>query len=116
MSRTWRTRPWRVQVADPNNWPYLREHHDHRDGVCDLAPARVAYDHRGGCYGDYFWKKLVTCSCWMCGNRKYRKRYKRAARNRWRSARQRILALTPDQYEEVSIPYERYREGKLRLL
>lgn len=38
MSRTDKTRPMWVQIADDNNRDWRREKHDHRKGVCDLNP------------------------------------------------------------------------------
>lgn len=41
MSKTDKTRPWWVQVADPNNLGWVQEQHDHRNHICDLPPLTV---------------------------------------------------------------------------
>ncbi len=72
MSRTDAHRPWWVQANDP--LVRRREHHDHRNGVCDLSPA-TKYDgtipgwRHLNCYWDVDWTLVQMCSCHWCNPR-----------------------------------------------
>ena len=67
MSRTDKTKPWQVRVAEH----HPTAHHDHRDGVCDLPadPRTPPVYRRGGCYwSDTVLMLRATC-CVGCGCR-----------------------------------------------
>lgn len=69
MSKTDKTRPYDVKVME-----HPKEHHDHRNGVCDLGPG---YDHDlrfrpGRCYIDAeWWRPEFRCHCGMCSGNAY---------------------------------------------
>lgn len=80
MSRTDKTRPYWVKLQE-----HPVEHHDHRDGVCDLASGRAtARDHgwkRGKCYIDADWTRSeFRCGCSMCDADAYQVPRKRRQR------------------------------------
>lgn len=77
MSKTDRTRPWRVQVSDSFNNKYKHV-------------GNTMYAHDGT--SEHYWKRLTSCACHMCSNKKYYKREKRRVRTSWRALRQRLLA------------------------
>lgn len=88
MSRTHRHAPWWVQIRDPR----LRgEHHDHRDGPCDLPdiatwvadPDRL--DRRCS-YRYRFESGPNICGCPMCTQAPYRKAARRRERHEGRRA------------------------------
>ena len=63
MSKTDKTRPVRVKILDRRV-----EHHDHCDGVCELAsdPARVS-DVPGECTLTHsWWHREFWCGCSAC--------------------------------------------------
>jgi hypothetical protein len=69
MSRTDAHRPGWVQANDP--LVPRREHHDHRDGICDLGPSTndafviPGWRHRH-CFWDVDWTLVQMCCCHMC--------------------------------------------------
>lgn len=81
MSKTDKTRPWRVRVMDKKRW--LTEVHDHTDGLCDLPPrpALVCDFWRNGretrCRWDAsrdFWVTPSNyCGCPMCNDQEGRR-------------------------------------------
>jgi len=58
MSRTDKTRPERVQILDPHNRGWLAEHHDHTNGVCDIAQAYADVHARS------VWRAGHSCHLW----------------------------------------------------
>ena len=86
MSKTDKTRPWRVKRVE-----HPVEHHDHRDGVCDLAAGRTEWAP-GACYLDaQWWRGEMRCTCSMCSGAAHgdgpRERARRARREGRREAR-----------------------------
>lgn len=77
MSKTDRTRPWRVQIADPlnNRFKYVGNPSWSQDGS-----------------SDHYWKKLVSCPCTMCSPKKTWQWEKRKKRTAWRKERAKLLA------------------------
>lgn len=69
MSKTDKTKPWRVRVAEHNPRP----EHDHTDGVCDLPDDRrvwVAWDGSPRCrWSDDGLARRASC-CGGCGCQK----------------------------------------------
>jgi hypothetical protein len=95
VSRTRKTMPGAVRMGQ-NMRRLTREHHDHRDGVCNLGvgPARreqITWKS-GECYlegtNEYWYGRDSGCPCWMCSNnewygqewRRHRKETKREMR------------------------------------
>lgn len=98
MSKTDKTRPWRVRAMDRAD--YLVEHHDHVGRDCDLPAERqltdgCIYGPRTGCgwkVGDVFWARPENwCGCPHCNGQRDRKAKARRRRlegrqlaRRWR--------------------------------
>lgn len=93
MSRTDRTRPWQVVRDDPLNNRFKM--------VGNLADPMFGLD-------EWHWKRIKTHNCWCCSSKKYWKKTKRSARNRWLKNRQAILA-TVDK-SDIDILPEKFRE------
>lgn len=95
MSKTDKTRPWRVRVMDKKTW--LEEDHDHRDGPCDLPPPpALVCDFWAGrtttrCYWNASCEFWVTpsnyCGCPTCNDTRGRRLETKRARAQ---ARQRV--------------------------
>lgn len=93
MSRTEKTAPPWVKIHE-----YPVEHHDHREGICDLPPLELRAESLGfrrgaHCYWDGQWDKpTMYCGCPMCTmqderrreRRRERREGKRQAREWWR--------------------------------
>ena len=74
MSRTWKTRPLDVRMADKHDAPVdILEHHDHLEGKCDLPsnPREQMMEARKtgadtDCYFTWGYKGKNLCGCHMC--------------------------------------------------
>ena len=94
MSRTDKTRPLRIQEEDPAMEKYKK--------VGNLMwPKDGTSEH--------YWRKLVSCSCWGCGNKKARKESKRSARTRLKNIRQKSLAIVRAGDYDIDVVPEKYR-------
>lgn len=94
MSRTDKTKPHHVKVADG---PRV-EFHDHRNGVCELKadPDRIYQGSasQGQCYLDADWYDPIhRCGCWSCRGswreqvkRQDKTKARRTVREWWRDA------------------------------
>lgn len=77
MSRTDKTRPWRVQHADPHNQRF-------RMVGCTMWPTDGT--------SEWFWKKLEGASCRTCCSQKFSYQWEqRKSRCDWRQERQKLL-------------------------
>jgi hypothetical protein len=102
MSKTDKTAPWSVRVFNRPSW--LEEHHDHRDGVCDLPPRPEPGDDvelfatwPGHCAWiasrDFWCDRANACGCKICHqsderhheNRQQRYRGRRYAGHGWQA-------------------------------
>lgn len=54
MSDTDKTRPMWVQMLDPYNKGWLEEHHNHTNGICDIADADPRFP----------WRNRARCNIW----------------------------------------------------
>jgi hypothetical protein len=108
MSRTDKTRPVWVQFRDPENRRFMREDHDHRNGVCNFAEwmdGRQVYGlwRMEDCclYESYYGSRILKA--WPrqpCRGARYNRH--RMIRTRWVRARQAILAgADPDSMELI---------------
>jgi hypothetical protein len=94
MSRTYNTRPIRIIEEDP---------------------AMEKFKMVGSMYwpedatSEHFWRKINSCSCWGCGNKKAHHGVKRTARVRWRSTRQKSLARVRAGDYDIDVAPEKYR-------
>lgn len=97
MSRTHKTAPWTVRVMSKN---YLIEHHDHRNGICDLPPRPVGMaSRRGWRFGNCTWEGSTTfwstpysaCGIYGCSERDERKVRHRKSRREGRRIAMRDL-------------------------
>lgn len=95
MSRTDIHRPLRALWLDPSMREHFKEHHDHRDGICDLDAFMSAFlagdPVRTGCYLQW-WSDQRICSCEMCSQRSGRKRIRRQQRHDTRQALRDVAA------------------------
>lgn len=88
MSKTDKTRPWHVKMAE-----HPHEVHNHTNGVCEIKGKKPSRDltsaRDGACYfGPMYWRREFHCGCPICGydpggfmKRKERRAGKREARN-----------------------------------
>lgn len=89
MSRTHKTKPWRVRVMGKPTW--LVEYHDHNNGVCDLPPRPTGQAEvwgsrqRGSCSwvgSRSFWAcPANNCGCPSCNDQIGRKQQARRERH-----------------------------------
>jgi hypothetical protein len=95
MSRTDAHIPLWVLETGPEWHLDFDEHHDHRDGVCDidiyLAAGREHGWRQTHCYRQFNGLRRI-CSCRLCGNQPGRKQAHRRERTWWRSTRAQLLA------------------------
>ncbi|MFC9432705.1 hypothetical protein [Nocardia sp. NPDC057030] len=89
MSRTDKTAPFRVKLRRGDL--STREHHDHRNGVCELATdARRVEFAPGACYLEFHFTGTQVCCCPMCHayeppltETQRRRRDRRRAKQHW---------------------------------
>ena len=95
MARTDAHRPLYVlEVDEPQRF---KEHHDHRDGVCDLAPGNWGPGH---CYLIYRARRNL-CGCSMCTGRDDRRRERRWERHTFKQLLSDALKL--DNWEDLDV-------------
>lgn len=85
MSKTYKTRPLSVRVADAtDNGVGCKEFHDHRDGICDLPPSpveQVKMREQTKCHWSYYYNGHGLCGCGMCTERDERRSERRKNRH-----------------------------------
>lgn len=85
MSKTWKTRPLWVRLADKQDTKaHPMEHHDHTNGhVCDLPESPLAFgDRTTQCYWSYKYTGTGLCGCPMCTDHYWHKQENRSARRK----------------------------------
>ncbi len=99
MSRTDKTKPWWVRVAEHQPWA----EHQHDAGICTLPATPYEVDIRwSGCH--YSWWKLAFrdqcchgCGCRMCSGYYWRREERRRSRHQAQRAARR--AITNGEYD-----------------
>lgn len=98
VSKTDKTRPWDVKKME-----HPVEHHDHRNGVCDLTIPGYS-GHRGGwadgkCYIDAaWWRPEFRCACNMCDGTDWGYGPRQLARKSRYKARREAKNYNPEDY------------------
>lgn len=106
MSRTDVHAPPRVKIFDPGWRAYFREHHDHRDGICDLAEfvaAKRWVDTRCQIWLAYA-DRNIFCGCRICTGHHWRKASHRQQRTALRAALRGVVKTSPADREGIDIP------------
>lgn len=86
MSRTDVHMPYLAKAKDPAWRHAFREHHNHRDGICDLAEF-IAADSwvQARCFIDFaLIGRNIHCGCRECTGRDDRRVERRRDRHSWR--------------------------------
>lgn len=85
MSKTYKTRPLSVRVADvKDNGVGIKEVHDHRNGECDLPSSPVEQLKIEGttkCHWSYAYNGRGLCGCGLCTERFQRRMDRRRERH-----------------------------------
>ena len=102
MSKTYKTRPLDVRIADPNDHGVdAKEHHNHADGeLCDLpeSPREALKLPHTNCHYEYAYNGHGLHSCPLCtdkfGRQKKRRRERREAKETLR--KEQLYTQNPD--------------------
>jgi len=105
MSKTDKTKPWRVRVAEHHPWAW----HNHESGYCDLPPSPLSDggtfqrrpDGSAGCYWSdwnlcYKGVCCYGCGCRLCTGYYERRWERRRDRHQARQRTREILKRWPD--------------------
>lgn len=118
MSKTYKTHPSWVKINHPRSSKEVKEHHDHRRGICDIAEAT----------GDrpFYWQRWDSCGYAISyygyhggfyarprRGRSYRQEHEGRMRAGWRKARQDMLKLTFDDIEDYDVISYQHRHAAL---
>ncbi len=112
MSRTDKTKPWRVRVMEHNP----KAVHEHRDGVCDLPESALEDWTYLGCHWSNdtsSWSCCVRGGCSCCTGRNYSVPANRKDRRETKARLKRGLQDPPERWPSKPKPTGRWCKGKV---